>query len=280
MSSDRAGIAGQTGNSAGVTSLTPNSLIEYVSRSPKLCAAHDRAGWIGLFAPDGEVNDPVGSRPHRGWEAIERFYDTFIAPNALTFSVDHDVVCGMSVMRDLNILSVMSTGLRITVPMHLRYDLVEDAAGLKLRRICAHWELGEMLRQQLGSLNGWRTSLQLTPRLLAHQGVGGLFGFMRGLGGNGRAGKATVATFLAALAAKNARAAAAFAEEDCAIEVPPGTRVGLPELAAGVRALEWRKLIGAGDYVSATVHLNGQRGVALFHFPVSPDRISSLQLFV
>lgn len=258
----------------------PAALLAYVAQSPKLCAAHDRAGWIGLFATDGEVNDPVGSRPHRGWEAIERFYDTFIAPNALSFAVEHDVVCGMSVMRDLNILSVMSTGLRITVPMHLRYDLVEDTAGLKLARICAHWELTEMLRQQLGSLNGWRTSLQLTPRLLAHQGVGGLFGFMRGLGGHGRAGKATASTFLAALAAKNARAAAAFVDESCTIEVPPGTRVGLPELAAGVRGLEWRKLIGAGDYASATVHLNGQRGVALFHFPRTPDRISGIQVFI
>ena len=258
----------------------PQALLAYVAQSPKLCAAHDRAGWCGLFAADGEVNDPVGSRPHRGRLAIERFYDTFIAPNALSFAVEHDVVCGMSVMRDLNILSVMSTGLRITVPMYLRYDLVEDAAGLKLRRICAHWELPAMLAQQLGSLKGWRTSLALTPKLLTHQGVGGLFGFMRGLGGHGRAGKATVGTFLSALAAKNARAAAAFVTEDCAIEMPLGTRVELPQLAAGVRGLEWRKLIGAGDYASATIHLNGQRGVALFHFPQTPDRIAGIQVFI
>jgi SnoaL-like domain len=255
------------------------ALLAYVAQSPKLCAAHDRAGWIGLFATDGEVNDPVGSRPHRGWEAIERFYDTFIAPNALSFAVEHDVVCGMSVMRDLNILSVMSTGLRVTVPMHLRYDLVEEH-GLKIARIGAHWELPAMLAQQLGSLNGWRTSLQLTPRLLAHQGIGGLIGFMRGLGGHGRTGKATASTFLAALAAKNARAAAAFVDENCAIEVPLGTQVGLPELAAGVRGLEWRKLIGAGAYASATIHLNGQRGVALFRFDHGPDRISGLQVFI
>lgn len=256
------------------------ALLAYVARSPKLCAAHDRAGWVGLFATDAEVNDPVGSRPHRGWEAIERFYDTFIAPNALSFAVEHDVVCGMSVMRDLNILSVMSTGLRITVPMHLRYDLVEDAAGLKLRRISAHWELPEMLRQQLGSVKGWQTSLQLTPRLLRHQGLGGVFGFMRGLGGNGRAGKATLATFLAALAAGNATAAGAFLADGATLEVPLGASVRLPELAAGVRKLEWRKLIGAGDYASATIHLNGQRGVALCHFAEDPGRISSLQLFI
>jgi hypothetical protein len=258
----------------------PQALLAYVARSPKLCAAHDRAGWCGLFAADAEVNDPVGSRPHRGREAIERFYDTFIAPNALTFSVEHDVVCGMSVMRDLNILSVMSTGLRITVPMHLRYDLVDEGGALKLARICAYWELPAMLRQQMGSVDGLWTSLQLTPRLLRHQGVGGLFGFMRGLGGDGRAGKATASTFLAALAAGNATAAGAFLAEGATVEVPFGTAVGLPELAAGTRGLTWRKLIGAGDHASATIHLGTRRGVALFRFDGGPQKISGLQIFI
>jgi hypothetical protein len=209
----------------------PARLIAYVAQSPKLCAAHDRAGWLGLFAADAEVNDPIGSRPHAGRAALERFYDTFIAPNQLSFAVEHDVVCGMTVMRDLHINTTMSTGLRLSVPMHLRYELVEQDGGLKVRRLYAHWELGEMLRQQMGSLNGIWTSFQLTPRLLRHQGVGGLFGFMRGLSGHGVAGKATASTFLAALTAGNVTAAKAFLEDGCTLETPPGTTVGLPESA-------------------------------------------------
>jgi hypothetical protein len=258
----------------------PKRLIEYVAQSPKLCAAHDRAGWLGLFAADAEVNDPIGSRPHRGREALERFYDTFIAPNQLAFAVDNDIVCGMTVMRDLHINTTMSTGVRLSVPMHLRYELVEQDGRLKINRLYAHWELGEMLRQQMSSLSGIWTSFQLTPRLLRHQGVGGLLGFMGGLSGHGIAGKATASTFLAALAAGNATAAGVFLAEGCTIETPPGTAVGLPELAAGTRNLQWRKLIGAGNFASATITLGPRRGVALFRFDERPDKISGLQIYV
>lgn len=255
-------------------------LIAHVAQSPTLCAAHDKAGWLALFAADGEVNDPVGSRPHHGRPAIEDFYETFIAPNQLSFNVSNDVVCGMSVMRDLDILSVMATGVRVTVPMHLRYELVDEGGKPKIRRLYAHWELGEMLRQQMGSLNGILTSFQLTPRMLRHQGPAGVVGFMRGLGGNGRAGKKTAAAFLEALAAGDATKAAAFLAPDAVLEVPSGTKVGLPELAAGARGLTWKKLIGAGDYASATVQLGPRRGVAVCHLPETSSRIGSVELFI
>jgi hypothetical protein len=255
-------------------------LLAAVAQSPKLVAAHDRAGWCGLFTADAQINDPVGSRPHDGREAIERFYDTFIAPNALSFSVEHDIVCGMSVMRDCSIMSVMSTGLRINVPMHLRYDLIEDGGALKIRRLYAHWELPAMLGQQLASAKGLWTSTLLTPRLLRHQGVGGLFGFMRGLGGRGRAGKRTADAFLTAASRGDASAAAACLADGATLEVPPGSRATVTDLIAGLRGLQWRKLIGAGPFASATVQIGPRRGVAVFRFDGDPGRISSLQVFV
>lgn len=254
--------------------------LAHVRQSPVLCAAHDRAGWLNLFAADAEVNDPIGSRPHAGREAIERFYDTFIAPNHLAFDVAHDIVCGMTVMRDLHIESTMSTGVRLSVPMHLRYELVDEGGRLKIRRLYAHWELGAMLRQQMGSLNGLWTSFLQTPRLLRHQGFGGLFGFFRGLLGHGRAGKATAATFLSALAAGNVAAAGAFLEEGASIELPPGTTVTLEQLAGGTRAVRWQKMIGAGNFASASLQLGSRPGVALFRFDRGPQKVSALQLFV
>ena len=258
----------------------PQRLLAAVAQSPKLVAAHDRAGWCGLFATDGQINDPVGSRPHQGRVAIENFYDTFIAPNALSFSVEHDIVCGMSVMRDVSIMSVMATGLRINVPMHLRYDLVEESGALKIHRLYAHWELPAMLVQQLNSVNGWLTSLQLTPRLLRHQGVVGLLGFMRGLGGRGRAGKRTAETFLTALSRGDVTAAEARLAAGCTLEVPFGIAVALPELAAGLRGMSFRKLIAAGDFASATVQIGPQRGVAVFRFDQDPGKVSALQIFI
>ena len=259
-------------------SADPAALLAYVAQSPKLCAAHDKAGWVGLFARDAEVNDPVGSRPHRGREAIERFYDTFIAPNALAFSVEHDIVCGMSVMRDLSIESTMATGLVVSVPMHLRYDLVEEDGALKIQRLFAHWELPGMLAQQLSSLKGWRTSLELTPRLLKHQGFGGLFGFMGGMVGTGRAGRRTLEKFLTALSYGDSNASV-FLAPGCKAELPAGTPVTPPQLGALVRGLTFRKLLGAGSFASATVEFGGKRGVVVARFDEGPWRISGVQVF-
>ncbi|MGH8458826.1 MAG: ketosteroid isomerase family protein, partial [Nevskiales bacterium] len=148
-------------------------LIAAVKQSPALVAVHDRARWCGLYAADGQVNDPVGSRPHQGRAAIERFYDTFIAPNTIVFHVEQDIVCGMSVMRDLNIQTTMSTGVTLSVPMHLRYDLAEEGGVLKIRRLYAHWELPFMISQLLKTgLKGIWTSIKLGPQLIANQGFG------------------------------------------------------------------------------------------------------------
>jgi hypothetical protein len=256
------------------------SLVEFVAQSPRLCAAHDKAGWVGLFARDAEINDPVGSAPHRGTGAISRFYDTFIAPNHIAFAVEHDVVCGMSVMRDLTLTSTMANGLSIPVPMHLRYDLVEEGGALRIRRLMAHWELPVLLRAQLGSWKGWLTSMQLTPQLLRHQGVSGLFGFMRGLGGHGRAARRTAEALLAALGRGDTAAAHACLDAGCTAESPPGVRVNPAELVRALNGARAGKLLGAGDYASATVHTSSGRGVLLCRFDARPARISHLELFL
>lgn len=62
-----------------------DELLAAVERSPQAAAAHDRAGWVGLFTGDARVEDPVGSQPQVGHEAIGRFYDTFIGPRDITF---------------------------------------------------------------------------------------------------------------------------------------------------------------------------------------------------
>jgi len=221
--------------------------IAYVSQSPKLCAAHDRAGWVGLFARDGQVNDPIGSKPHDGREAIERFYDTFIAPNQLSFDVEHDIVNGMTVVRDLHINTVMSTGVRISVPMHIRYVLREEHGQLRIHRLYAHWELNAMLRQQYATLKGIWTSFLLTPRLLKFQGLSGVMGFMQGTKGVHEAGKKTALEFIATS----------------------------PQFAGMTPG----KTLAAGNWVSVTLRKGTARGVGVFRFDSGPDRVSEAQLF-
>lgn len=222
-------------------------LIDFVAQSPRLCAAHDRAGWVGLFARDGQINDPVGSRPHTGRQAIENFYDTFIAPNTLSFDVEKDLVNGMTVVRDLHINTVMSTGVRIAVPMHIRYVLCEEDGQLRIHRLYAHWELNAMLKQQYATLKGIWTSFLLTPRLLRYQGLAGVRGFMQGMNGVHEAGKQTA----------------------------------LAQIATSPQFKGWtpHKALAAGNWVSITVKRGAERGVAVFRFDHGPGTISETQLF-
>jgi hypothetical protein len=221
--------------------------LDYVAQSPVLCARHDRAGWVALFARDGQVNDPVGSRPHEGKAAIGRFYDTFIAPNRISFDVEHDIVTGMVVVRDLRIDTVMSTGLRIGVPMHIRYVLCEEDGALRIHRLYAHWELDEMLRQQRSTLKGLWTSAVQAPRMLGCQGISGVLGFLEGLRGVGAAGK----------------------------------QAALARIAGDPQFPGWtpHKALAAGNWVSVTLKRDGAHAVAMFRFDGSPDRIAEVERY-
>jgi len=256
-------------------------LLAAVQRSPELVAAHDRAGWCGLYAVDGEVNDPVGSRPHRGHEAIGRFYDTFIAPNRIVFHVEHDLACGMTVWRDLEVETRMSTGLRMQVPMHLRYDLVEQGGALKIQRLRAHWELPRMIGRLLGGgPRGWWTSLELGPQMLAHQGLGGVAGFMQGLAGVGGAGKRAAAGFLYAAARGDRQAAFAQLATAARLESWSGAAMAPNDCIAVLREAEVGKMLAAGRSVSASLRLGGRHGIALFEFEPDGRLPISMQLFV
>ena len=101
----------------------PDELLAAVERSPQAAAAHDRARWVGLFTPDGRIDDPVGSRPHTGHDQIARFYGTFVAPRQIVFHPDVDIVEGTSVVRDLTLQVVMSSSVTMMIPAVLRYDL-------------------------------------------------------------------------------------------------------------------------------------------------------------
>jgi len=250
--------------------------------SPAAVAVHDRAAWVGLFAADGQVNDPVGSRPHEGRAAIERFYDSFIAPNRIAFDVDHDLVCGMSVIRDLTIATTMASGVTLRVPMHLRYDLVDEAGALKIRRLYAHWELAPMIRQLLGrGRQGLAAALQLGPQMLRHQGLAGALGFARGFAGVGAAGKRRAQTFLDACGRGDAAAAQAQLAPSATLEWPCGQRSAADPFFTRALGLRASKLLAAGRSVTATLRLaGGARGLALLHFNAADARISGVHIFI
>jgi steroid delta-isomerase len=48
---------------------------ETIRRYQSTFSADDRDGWLALFADDAVLEDPVGSAPHEGLEAIAAFWD-------------------------------------------------------------------------------------------------------------------------------------------------------------------------------------------------------------
>ncbi|EKT78151.1 hypothetical protein WSS_A33965 [Rhodococcus opacus M213] len=260
---------------------TEAELLAVVGRSPSAVAVHDRAAWVGLFSDGARVNDPVGSRPHVGTAAIARFYDTFIAPNSITFHVTRDVVCGMSVVRDLDLETRMSTGVVLTVPMHLRYDLVVESGVVAVDGLYAHWELPVMIAQLARA--GWRgaaASVKLAPQLLSNQGVLGVTGFMRGLRTVGRPGRNAATGFLVAVRSQDTAAMSERLAPGAVLELSPGTPLSLSQFAESLRELQWSKMIVAGRTVTASVRAVAWEGVALLEFAHRSHEISRVRMFV
>ncbi|MGO3327557.1 nuclear transport factor 2 family protein [Gordonia sp. (in: high G+C Gram-positive bacteria)] len=245
---------------------TREEMLSLVEQSPAAVAVHDKRKWLSLFASDGIVNDPVGSDIHRGPEQLGRFYDTFIAtfiaPNDVVFHPKHDMVCGSTVMRDLELEIRMTDRVILTVPMHLRYELTDHDL---VRGLYAHWELPTMVAQ-FGSKGVWAlpSSLRLSARLLKNQGLSGSLGFARGFKRVGAAGKKTAQTFLDAVTGSDDSELARFAD----LTVTCGTeRLEAPAALRG-RLEGWTssKFISAGDYVTASLSDGDGHAVAMCRF--------------
>jgi hypothetical protein len=124
--------------------VTPDrdEVLALVRSSPTFVGAHDKPGWLGIFAGQHVVEDPVGARPVRSEVpgALARFWDTFIAPNQIVFEVAQDWVDGFDVARDATIVTTLRPGVVVRTPAHLLYQTAYDDGVLKVRRMAAHWE--------------------------------------------------------------------------------------------------------------------------------------------
>ncbi|WP_327109728.1 ketosteroid isomerase family protein [Nocardia sp. NBC_01730] len=257
------------------------ALLTVVEASPRAVAAHDKSAWVDLFAADAEVNDPVGARPHIGRGAIERFYDTFIGPNTIAFRVERDLVDPPTVLRDLTIVTTMSTGATVYVPMHLRYRLVEEDGAWKIADLAAFWELAAMIWQLLRTgAPGLGAALKLGPQLIANQGFGGMIGMLSALRGVGRTGKRMTTRVFAAAASTNLLRVRGLLGNRAEIELPAGTPVSVEEFTNRVRNMRWSKVIAAGRTVTASVRLGDTHGVAVAEFATGATHITILRFYL
>jgi hypothetical protein len=253
-------------------------LIAAVERSPVATAAHDKAGWVGLFAPDATVEDPYGSRPHVGHDEIGRFYDTFIAPRQIIFHRGVDFSVGSTVVRDLKLEIVMAPGVVLDVPMHLRYDLRESHGDWLIERLRAHWELptmmGPMLRHGVKSL---RPSLRLVRGLITNQGPGGSVGYLAAFRRPGRRARRCVATFLDAAVAGDQMSVRRILRDGAFSSGETSMTVGA--FVDHMRGGSWTKMIATGDTVSASVNTPSGPGVLFCEVPSAARGMTRARYF-
>jgi steroid Delta-isomerase len=119
---------------------------ELARRSRAAVTAKDRDVWLGLFAADAVVQDPIGPSPldpagmgHRGLTAIAAFYDTVIAPNErITFEIEHSILCGDEVA-DIGVIRTTLPGGQHVAVVRGVYTYRSDGAG-KIAALRAFWE--------------------------------------------------------------------------------------------------------------------------------------------
>ena len=241
------------------------ALLAAVERSPQAAAAHDRAGWVGLFTTDGRVEDPVGSRPHVGPVQIGRFYDTFIGPRDIAFHRDLDVVRGSSVLRDLDLEVAMGSAVTMTIPAFLRYDLREVDGDWKISMLRAYWELPAMMLQFLrNGASAVPATLQLSQGLIRNQRLRGTAGFAAGFRRVGSRQKTMVDTFVNAVGRGDRFAALQTLSPGATITFGDGDSVEATDIAELIKRCTGAtvpKLIAAGSTVAASVTSGKGRGV-------------------
>ncbi len=237
-------------------------LLAAVERSPQAAAAHDRAGWVGLFTTDGRVEDPVGSRPHVGPVQIGRFYDTFIGPRDIAFHRDLDVVRGSGVVRDLDLEVAMGSAITMTIPAFLRYDLREVNGEWKIAVLQAYWELPSMMLQFLrNGAPAVPAAIELSQGLIRNQRLGGTVGFAAGFRRAGSRHKRLVHTFVNAAGRGDTFAALRTLSSAATMTFGDDAAVDLADMVAALSGAGATKLIGAGSTVAASITSAHGRGI-------------------
>lgn len=105
-----------------------------------------RDEWLGLFADDATVEDPVGGAPARhGTAAITEFWDTGIAMlDTVQFEVRrvHESPGEALVLADVSIRAPGGAGARYDAAIHYLLDDAGDIASLR-----AFWDLQDVMSQ-------------------------------------------------------------------------------------------------------------------------------------
>jgi ketosteroid isomerase-like protein len=117
-------------------------------RSRTAVQSQNREAWLALFAEDAVVQDPVGPSAfdetglgHHGTKAIAAFWDTVIAPNPISMSIQGSYAGAQEVANVITITTEFPDGSRAEVPGVAIYKV--NAAG-KVVSLRAFWEMEQL----------------------------------------------------------------------------------------------------------------------------------------
>jgi hypothetical protein len=271
-------------------------LYELVKRSPELVDKHDREGWLGLFFSEAVVEDPVGAglnRKGKDWrgdrDGLTRFYDIFIGPNGIKFTVNQDIVTDSEVVRDVLIHTRLPNGAVSEVSAYLIYRGVEEGGEVKLAGLQAHWDFkGNAMRLlRNNGMKGVMASMAQFWNMLRIQGLKRVRVYLGAMyKGIFKKGMAAVNSFAAAVNAGDEAGLARLCEPDAKIEFPAGKKMPAGDFLKGEGKglrLEVSGLRSAGWYTSCVFGAQGgglkRHGVAFFQFNPKSKKIISARFF-
>jgi steroid Delta-isomerase len=135
----------------------PLNARELGNRSRAAVAAKDRETWLGLFAEDAVVQDPIGPSPldpsgngQRGLEAIAAFYDNVISTSEATeFEMSQSYLCGDEVA-EVGIIRITLAGGTHQAIVRGVYTYRTDGAG-KIASLRTFWESDAMEIVEVGT---------------------------------------------------------------------------------------------------------------------------------
>ncbi len=117
-------------------------------RSRAFVQASDREGWLGIFADDAVVQDPVGvsfldetGKGHTGRDGIGAFWDEVISTNPVRMDIVSSHAGGDEVANYLTITTTFPDGSSVAGEMVAIYRV--DATG-KVASLRAFWEVDQL----------------------------------------------------------------------------------------------------------------------------------------
>jgi hypothetical protein len=241
-------------------------LLATAASSLEAAGRRDRAGWLTLFTDDGQVEDPVGSRPHIGHPQIGRFFDTFIAPRQISFDLRDDFVGGSTVVRDLTLNVRMGPSVSMQIPAILGYEIAQTDAELKVSRLQAYWELPPMILQfARNGLAAAPAGVGLVRAMLANQGPAGALGFIQGFRRIGGRARGMLQDLFMALKTGDELTVRRLLSRSEVVSAE------LPVLAEKLPGAHSGKVITAGTSVAVSLYAGAEhRGVVIADFAGGP----------